>query len=156
MSWTKRQFVEQAFDELGLASYDFDLQPEQLNSALIKLDAMMATWNALAIKINYPLFAESDMDDDTGVLDAANEAIYLNLALRLAGSLGKALTLDQKQNAKEAKDALMLSTLNVQEINLPSSLPIGAGNKTMINYIIPTRRNNIANLGQSVEFDNVT
>lgn len=156
MSWTKRQFIEQAFDELGLASYDFDLQPEQLNSALIKLDAMMATWNALAIKINYPLFVESDMDDDTGVLDAANEAIYLNLALRLAGSLGKALTQDQKQNAKEAKDALMLSTLNVQKINLPSSLPIGAGNKTLRNYIIPTKRNNITDLGQSAGFDNVT
>ena len=30
MGWTKRQFIEQAFDEIGLASYAFDLGPEQM------------------------------------------------------------------------------------------------------------------------------
>ena len=33
MSWTKRQIVEQALEELGLASYVFDMQPEQVESA---------------------------------------------------------------------------------------------------------------------------
>ena len=55
MSWTKRQFVEQALEELGLASYEFDLQPEQMNSALIKLDAMIAAWASRGLKLNYPL-----------------------------------------------------------------------------------------------------
>ena len=40
MGWTKRQFVTQAFEEIGLASYVFDLTPEQLQSALRRLDAM--------------------------------------------------------------------------------------------------------------------
>ena len=47
MGWTKRQFVAQAFEEIGLASYVFDLTPEQLQSALRRLDTMMAAWNAL-------------------------------------------------------------------------------------------------------------
>ena len=37
MSWTKREFVNQALEEIGLASYVFDLQSEQMNSARIKL-----------------------------------------------------------------------------------------------------------------------
>ena len=32
MAWTKRQIVTQAFEEIGLASYVFDLEPEQLRA----------------------------------------------------------------------------------------------------------------------------
>ena len=31
MAYTKRDIVEQAFEEIGLASYVFDLQPQQLS-----------------------------------------------------------------------------------------------------------------------------
>ena len=42
MGWTKQQLVEQAFEEIGMANYVFDLQVEQLQSAMYQLDAMMA------------------------------------------------------------------------------------------------------------------
>jgi hypothetical protein len=42
MGYKKRQFISAAFEEIGLASYVFDLQPEQLESALRRLDAMIA------------------------------------------------------------------------------------------------------------------
>ena len=35
MSWTKRQYIVDAFEEIGLASYVYDLQPEQLQSAAL-------------------------------------------------------------------------------------------------------------------------
>ena len=44
--WTKREFITQAFEEIGLAAYVFDLTPEQLNSALRRLDAMVGGWAA--------------------------------------------------------------------------------------------------------------
>jgi len=55
MGYSKRQFVEAAFEEVGLAAYVFDLQPQQLESALRRLDAMMAEWNAKGIRLGYPL-----------------------------------------------------------------------------------------------------
>ena len=54
MGYKKRQFISAAFEEIGLASYVFDLQPEQLQSALRRLDAMMADWNAKGIRLGYP------------------------------------------------------------------------------------------------------
>ena len=42
MSWTKRQIVEQALEELGLASYVFDMQPEQVESAKVIIERMEA------------------------------------------------------------------------------------------------------------------
>ena len=82
MGWTKRQFVTQAFEEIGLASYVFDLTPEQLQSALRRLDTMIAAWNALGIRLGYPLPSspqDSDLDEPTLVPDWANEAIITSI-----------------------------------------------------------------------------
>lgn len=152
MSWTKRQFVTTAFSEIGLAEYNFDLQPEQLESGLRKLDAMMAQWQAGGIKLGYAVSVDLDLDEDSRVSDFANEAIYLNLALRLAGEFGKAVSMELKQNAKDAKDALLRSLVIVPEMRLPTSLPSGAGLKYYGNFIYPTKDNRVEGLTQDVEF----
>jgi len=141
MAWTKRQFVQQAFEELGLANYFFDLQPEQLNSAMYKMDAMVAGWNANGVRINYPLPSSpqnADLDHDTGVPDFANEAIYLNLAVRLAPSLGKQLSMDTKANAKSAYENMANQVLYpLMERQMPREMPRGQGTKPWRNYNNP-------------------
>ena len=132
MSWTKKQFVIQAFDELGIAAYVYDLQSEQLQTALRRLDSMMASWNALGIRIGYPLPdspGDSDIDDATAVPDKANEAIYTNLAIRLAPGMGKVVSLDTKLAAKAAYNNLLLAGVFPPEMRLPITMPLGAGNK---------------------------
>jgi len=132
MGWTKRQFVEQAFDEIGLANYVFDLQPEQLQSALRRLDTMMATWNAKGIRLAYPLPSspqDSDLDQETDVPDSAYEAIYTNLAIRIAPSFGKNVAIEVKTSAKQAYDVLLQRATAPIEKQLPRSMPAGSGNK---------------------------
>jgi hypothetical protein len=132
MGWTKRQFVEQAFDEIGLANYVFDLQPEQLQSALRRLDTMIATWNALGIRLAYPLPSspqDSDLDQETEVPDSAYEAIYTNLAIRIAPSFGKQVAIEVKVAAKQAYDVLLQRATAPIEKQLPRSMPAGSGNK---------------------------
>ena len=132
MGWTKRQFVEQAFDEIGLASYIFDLQPEQLQSALRRLDTMMATWNAQGIRLAYPLPSnpqDSDLDQETDVPDSAYEAIYTNLAIRIAPSFGKQVAIEVKTTAKQAYNVLLQRATYPIEMQLPRTMPAGAGQK---------------------------
>ena len=40
MSWTKQDYVLSAFDEIGIASYQFDIQPEMLDVGRRKLETM--------------------------------------------------------------------------------------------------------------------
>ena len=141
MSWTKRQFIEQAFEELGLASYVFDLTPEQLESARRRLDAMMAGWNANGIRIGYPIPSspdDGDIDDDSGVPDFANEAIYTNLAARLAPTLGKVLAPETKQFADMSYNSLMNQTvMPIPEYKMPITMPRGSGTKPWRNFNNP-------------------
>jgi len=131
MAWTKREFIEAAFDELTLADYVFDLSPEDLQSVLKKLDAMMATWNGLGIRIGYPLPSSpstSDIDASTNVPDSANEAIYTNLAMRVGPSFGKVVSNETKVTAKQGFNLLLSRSAQPPQMQLPGTLPAGAGN----------------------------
>lgn len=143
MGWTKRQFVTQAFEEIGLAAYVFDLTPEQLQSALRRLDSMMASWNAKGIRLGYPIPSnptDSDLDEQTNVPDSANEAIYTNLGVRLAPSFGKTVSPDAKGIAKTTYDTLMSRAALPPEQQLPGTMPSGAGNKPWRTYDDPFLR----------------
>ena len=132
MGYTKRQFVTAAFEEIGLADYVFDLQPEQLESALRRLDAMMMEWNASGIRLGYPIASspqDADLDTETFTPDSAWEAVITNLAIRIAPGYGKTVSSDTKAIAKNALNVLMQRATFPLEKQLPDTMPIGQGNK---------------------------
>lgn len=144
MSWTKRQLITQSFEEIGLASFVADMDADQLQSAKRRLDSMMATWNGKGIRIGYALSASADggdIDDESGIPDAAVEAVYLNLALRNAASFGKAVSAEVKTNAKLAYDVLLSNAAFPIEMRI-GSIPAGAGHKLVDSTFLPIPNNN--------------
>lgn len=132
MSWTKRQLIVQAYSELGLADYVFDLSADQLADAMRKMNSMMATWNAKGIRLGYPMPTSAsggDLDDDSAIPDSANEAVYQNLAIRIAVGIGRVAPNDLKTSAKEAYSALLNLHSVPMKRHLTADLPLGAGNK---------------------------
>jgi hypothetical protein len=132
VGYTKRQFVEGAFEEIGMANYVFDLQSEQLQSALRRLDAMMMEWNAQGIRLGYPIASspqDSDLDTETNAPDSAWEAVITNLAVRIAPGYGKTVSPDTKMVAENAFNTLMQRATFPLEKQLPETMPIGQGNK---------------------------
>ena len=133
MSYTKRQFISAAFAEIGVSDYEFDISPEMMEGALRKMDSMIATWDALGIRLRYPLPGSpesSDMDAETNVPDSAFEAIITNLAIKLAPTIGKQVAMETKVSAKNSYNSLL--TLHAQPLPrvIPGTMPSGAGNKT--------------------------
>ena len=143
MGYSKRQFISAAFDEIGLASYAFDLQPEQFEAALKRLDAMMADWNGKGIRLGYPLPISpqySDLDAQSEVPDSAFESIICNLAIRIAPSYGKQVMPQTQIAAKSAYQTLLSRATMPLEMQLPGSMPSGAGNKPWRVYDEPFLR----------------
>jgi len=103
MGLSKRQIIAGAFSELGIGAYAYDLQPEQLQEALQKLDGMMATWSGRGIRLGYSGGNGSgELDVETDVPAWADEAMTLGLAVRIAPSFGKTPSLDTKISAHQA------------------------------------------------------
>ena len=160
MSWSKKEFINQAFNQIGYASYEYDLPPEQLQLSLKQLDSMIATWNGKGIYIGYPLPSRptlSKLDDLTDVPDFANEAIYLNLAIRISPTIGKPVSQDTKTAAFFAYQEMLSNTTKPCEMQFPSTLGRGAGNKTYRYrqvFIYPPLGSISTNRGNIIEFDN--
>jgi len=125
--------------EIGLASYAFDLMPEQREAALRRLDSMMAEWNGRGLRLGYPVPdnpADSDIDDSSNIPDAAWEAVITNLALRIAPSYGKQVNPETKVTARHSLNTIFARASLPTEMKL-ISMPSGAGNKSIDNPFTP-------------------
>ena len=123
--------MREAFAELALAGYVFELDPEELQTGLRRLDSMMATWDAKGVRLGYPLAispGDSDLQQDSGLPLAAVEAVYLNLAIRLAAGFGKTMKPSTIVTARQDYDALLRPLTQPLATQLPGGMPLGAGN----------------------------
>jgi len=140
VSYSKRWFITRAFSKIGLAEYVFDLQPEQLQTALDDLDSMMAGWDGKGIRVGWSIpnaEDESELDQEVNVPYQARDAIYLQLGLLIAPNFGKTPSNEHKVAAKNALDALMNFTARPVPMGYPNTLPSGAGNKPWRNQDNP-------------------
>lgn len=129
---TKRELVEGAYEELGLAEYVFDLSDEELDTGLRRLDRMMTKWDARGIRLGYntpPSADDSSLNDDAGIPDWAEEAVQTNLALRLAPTLGKVVSNDTKIAARDGYRTLLMGDYQIPQMQMPRHMPIGSGNR---------------------------
>ena len=132
MSWTKRQIIEQALEEIGLAAYAYDVTAEELRSAVRRLDSMMAEWDSAGIALGFPITdnpTDSDLDAVTNLPYFAQEAVFTSLAVKIAPSFGKMPSQETKAAAFNGRLAVINKLAVVPERQLPSTLPRGAGHK---------------------------
>lgn len=143
MVWTKTDIIRQAYSEIGKTS-DFDIQPEELQSALRQLDAMLAVWSGTqGIRIGFSGGdGFGDVSAETEVPLWAVEALYLNLALRIAPSFGKTPMPETKINAKAALDALRVRCVTPATRHIGGYA--GAGNSTWGAIPMPDQLTGIA------------
>lgn len=142
MGYTKRQFVNAAFSELGLGSYDFSLPPEAYEFGLAKLDAMMANWAQGGVQVGFPIVInpeDSSLDTECNINYAAYEAIVCNLAIKVSPFFGKQVMPQTTATANMAYNNLATSVLKPIPVQLKPTTPLGAGNKpwvtTMQNFV---------------------
>jgi hypothetical protein len=80
------------------------------------------------------------LDEQTNVPDSSTEAIYTNLAIKLAPSYGKQVMPDTKTTAKESYNTLLSLAAMPYEQQMPGTMPAGAGNKPWRVYDNPFLR----------------
>lgn len=134
MSWTKLQLIKEAWAKTGYAHYVVDLQSEQIQTGLNLLEVMLANWAGIGIRIGYNLADNpdtADANDSSGLIDAANEPVIYNLAVRIAGSIGKQLSATDQAIARVGYLNLLNKAIsrNTIPMQMPGELPVGAGNK---------------------------
>ena len=132
--YSKRQIVVEAFGELGLHGHIFDITPDELMSAVRRLDSMVAAWEAKGVRLGYAFSAspaDLDPDDASGLPDSAVETVSMNLAVILAPGLGKILQPGTKKAARDGYDVLLWDAARPKDQQL-REMPAGAGNRNRV------------------------
>lgn len=129
MSLTRRQLLTRAYRCLGVSN-EFDVSPDELTTGVEDMNMLMAAWTGRNIRIGYR--PGTGLDDQTGIPDVAEGAVAMNLALRLAPSIGKAPSPDLKRDARLAYLALLTNKVRLTPVQLPQEMPLGAGNRRFV------------------------
>lgn len=137
MAWTKRDVISMAFEEIAIANGGFQADNDMYQSALKRLNLMIAGWQKLGIAPNYviPTTPEtnSDLTSDAVLTNDELDTAYMMLAVRIAPSYGKQLDPLFKSMA-DNKFSLLRNrvAVTIPDRVIPGSVPFGAGNKPWI------------------------
>lgn len=131
MPLKKRTIIEQAHAELGLGSYAYDAQPEDLQDALLRLNALMGQWASDGAQTGWPsVNAElmDDLDADSNLPADAVRGVICALAVDMAPSFGKQPSRTTITTARSGKRLMMRKSAEIPQRQMDAtSIPIGAG-----------------------------
>jgi hypothetical protein len=136
MATTKGDLARRALSKLSVTGWDYEIDPEELKSACVSLEDMMAQWDANGIKVGYS-FAEFpdavEVSSPANVPDIAYKAIVYALAIEIADSYGKQVTAAIQAGASSGMSSLLSAIAYVPRSTYGNNMPRGSGN---------TQRNN--------------
>jgi len=124
---TKRELIDEAYELMGLGSYEFDLSTEQINLALRRLNQLCGEWDSIGVRIAFN--SSGGLNDDSGIAINSQYAVTSNLAIRLCPTVGRAVNPSLSIEAKKAYLALLNSNSQIDEYTYPSTMPLGRGNR---------------------------
>lgn len=127
---TKADLLDLMFEECGRAGYEFDRSPGEDASALRRLDAMMAEWQARGITIGYNFpttFGQGQPTDKAGIPDAAINTVAAWAAFRIAPGMGKTISAETRKAMADGLAFLRAETATIPEMLLPKSTARGIG-----------------------------
>jgi hypothetical protein len=143
---TKGDLVNAAYEEIGLAGYVFDIQPEEVQTGVRRLERFMLMLDGRGIRLGYNASAsasQANANDDSGIPDWAEDAVIPLFALRLAPTIGKQVHPDTRLAARRGLNALLVGTYTIPKMQMPRHMPIGLGNRRNVKnqqFFAPTDR----------------
>jgi P22 tail accessory factor len=128
----KSDILDMMFEECGRAGYEFDRTAGEDASALRRLDAMLAEWQAEGVNLNYnfpAIFGKGLPTDSTGIPDAAVNGVALWGAFRIAPGMGKTISPESRKALSDAKAFLRAETSSIPSVIFPRNTIRGTGNR---------------------------
>jgi hypothetical protein len=140
----KIDLISGAYSKLRISGLTVIPSPEDTELALILLESMLDEYEARNICVNYKFEDEPDENSPSGVARKYWDAIKCNLAVRLIPDFGKGQRPDPVliTQGNAALSFLSSNTALVRQVQAPSRMPLGAGNRRYgrrgwSNYNIP-------------------
>lgn len=135
---TKRDLIGQAYTECAINGWEYDIQPDELDKALTRLDMLAAELTGRGIEIGYNApyaIGQGSLNDELGCADQAFFGLSVLLAQRLCPTMGKAMSAESKMTLNAAMKAVRSAAASlVPSMSLARGTPLGSGNRFWPTY----------------------
>lgn len=128
----KRDLIQVAFEICGQAGYEFELTPEEYESALRRLNGLMYEWQGRGITTGFAFPIINSLgspEESSGLAWEDQEAVGQTLARRMAPSIGKNLGAEAKAEYKGTMDAFFARHTSLVSMEMGRQTPRGQGNR---------------------------
>lgn len=124
----KIDIIQMAFEDCALAGFTFEQSPEEVASALRKLNVMMAEspWNRLGY-VQPDNGSQGEATDLSGLPADTVNAVSGYLAQRLAASIGKSFSTEAGAQMAKAYNLLFAQNHVIPKMRLAPDTPVGQG-----------------------------
>jgi hypothetical protein len=123
----KRFIIELGFGDIGSAGYEFGRTSEEVNDALMRLNALMREWPFSLLGYAQPTYGVGSPDENSGIADQYLNAIAGQLALRIAPMMGAELSTEAKSNIARSMAVLRGAVATIPTMPVAAQTPRGAG-----------------------------
>ena len=129
MAIKKIDVINDAYSQLRVSGLTTNPNSNEIKTALIRLDAMMAELQGTNLNLNYQFEEEPDPDTDTGVTLPHFQMMSSNLAIRMV-DLGKPVPPDLSRLASQSmsNSNSIVAAHQANEVQYPNRMARGSGN----------------------------
>ncbi len=124
---TAESFIIRAFSKAGIKTAETSLEASEIQDGLDQLNDMLSSWEFSGIRLGFEPVA--DKDDELRVPRYAHAAIKSNLAVVIGPEYSKPPQPVLLAESDLTKRELLTATINLDGVEYPSTLPLGAGNE---------------------------
>ncbi len=128
---TKVELINSAYSQLRISGLTINPTPEDTETALWRLEDMMAEYWGRTLNFNYNFEEEPTATAASGVDRVHHRMIASNLAVTLCPDFGKdvPIKLDSIARASFSASSAVLARERVRQVAYPSRMPVGSGNR---------------------------
>lgn len=132
---TKRDLIEQAYEQAGSSGYEFDHSPEEIASGLRALNSFMYQWPWKGLGYNYPTSGNGLPDDLSGISREFQDAVSSHLALRIVPGMGASLSGEATAALVRSAALVQANMVSIPNVLLAPNTVSGAGNRFFSPFI---------------------
>lgn len=133
----KRQIIELAFGDIGSAGYEFGRNPEEVNDALLRLNALMREYPFSTLGYEQPGYGVGSPDELSGIPDQWLSVVASKLALRICPMMGATMSTEAKASLASSMAQLNAAAATVPSMPFGRGTLAGAGNRRWFGPFIP-------------------
>jgi len=124
---TAQAIINRAFSKIGVRAAETPLSSAEVDDALDVLNDLLASWDSTGTLTG--VAPVSVVGDELLEPRASTWALKANLAVLLAGEYGIPISQSLAQDVTESTRQMIAALGNLQNLEFPSTLPIGSGNR---------------------------